>query len=123
MVPWAWGLIVLAGLQLAPRPPMDRQTQEPLYDLLADYFPEEPDNSDPVMFLAGPVAVPEAGKNNISLGAGYCDEMALFVLFKLDKDAVSRELKINPLFFMPGTQGFLKIRAAMKPRHMNGKES
>ena len=35
---------------------------------------------------------------------------------KLDKDAVSRELKLNPLFFMPGTQGFLKINLTIKPR-------
>jgi hypothetical protein len=113
---WAVGMILLAGFQLAPRAPMASQAPEPLFDLLADYLPDEQDAIGPVKFVAGPVAVPETGKNNFSLGLGYCETMSFFVLLKLDKDAVSRELKLNPLFFMPGSQGFLKINLTIKPR-------
>lgn len=113
---WTVGMIVLAGFQLAPRDPMENTAREPLYDLLADYLPGEHGAYGPVKFLKDPVAVPEADKNNFCLGVGFCEEMSLFVLLKLDKDGVSRELKLNPLFFMPGTQGFLKINLTIKPR-------
>lgn len=113
---WTVGMIMLAGIQLAPRDPMENSAREPLYDLLADYFPGEHGAYGPVKFLKDPVAIPEAGKNNFTLGAGFCEEMSFFVFFKLDKDGLSRELKLNPLFFMPGTHGFLRINLTIKPR-------
>ena len=113
---WTVGMILLAGFQLAPRAPMASQGSEPLFDLLADYIPGQHGAYGPVKFLKDPVTVPEAGKNNLSLGVGFCETMSFVLVLKLDKDDLSRELKLNPLFFMPGSQGFLKINLTIKPR-------
>ena len=50
----------------------------------------------------------------MTMGAGFSQSLAFFIVLKLDKDMGSRELTLSPLFFVPWAPGFLNVKVLVK---------
>lgn len=105
------GLVLAAAIVWSPHP---GQPDGPLFDLLADMPSGEQTTGAIGHFIQAPVAVPETGKNKVTMGAGFGQDMAFSVVLKLEKEGESRELTISPLFFVPSAPGFLKVKVLIK---------
>lgn len=105
------GLILAAGMTWSPHP---GQPDGPLFDLLAEMPPGEQPPVAEGLFVEAPVALPEAGKNRITMGAGFSQSLVVSMTLKLEKDGGTRELTISPLFFTPAAPGFMKVKVSVK---------
>lgn len=105
------GLILAASMAWSPHP---GQPDGPLFDLLADMPPGEHLPEAKGLFIQAPVAVPETGKNMVTMGAGFSQELAFSVILKLEKGDITREVTISPLFFVPSAPGFMKVKVVIK---------
>ena len=105
------GLIMAAGMACSPHP---GQPDGPLFDLLAEMPPDHHSFQEKGLFVQAPVRVPEAVKNSMTMGAGFSQSLAFFIVLKLDKDMGSRELTLSPLFFVPWAPGFLNVKVLVK---------